>query len=73
MDAVLRGKNRELNKRFMAMANHYVFEPIACTPASGLEKGQVESQVRFLRNNLFLPMLSFILAVNAHLIGAKMH
>lgn len=59
VDAVLRGKNREFNKRFMAMANHYVFEPIACTPASGWEKGQVESQVRFLRNNLFLPMLSF--------------
>jgi len=59
VDAVLRGKNRDFNKRFMAMANHYVFEPIACTPASGWEKGQVESQVRFLRNNLFLPMLSF--------------
>ncbi len=59
VDAVLRGKNRDFNKRFMAMANHYVFEPIACTPASGWEKGQVESQVKFLRNNLFLPMLSF--------------
>jgi len=59
VDAVLRGKNRDFNKRFMAMANHYVFEPIACTPASGWEKGQVESQVRFLRNNLFLPMPSF--------------
>ena len=46
VDAVLRGKNRDFNKRFMAMANHYVFEPIACTPASGWEKGQVESQVR---------------------------
>jgi transposase len=34
VDAVLRGKNRDFNKRFMAMANHYVFEPIACTPAS---------------------------------------
>jgi transposase len=59
VDAVLRGKSREFNQRFMAMANHYVFEPIACTPASGWEKGQVESQVKFLRNNLFLPMLSF--------------
>lgn len=59
VDAVLRGKNRDFNQRFMAMANHYVFEPIACTPASGWEKGQVESQVKFLRNNLFLPMLSF--------------
>jgi hypothetical protein len=58
VDAVLRGKNRDFNKRFMAMANYYVFEPIACTPASGWEKGQVESQVKFLRNNLFLPMLS---------------
>ncbi|WP_145111876.1 hypothetical protein, partial [Cereibacter sediminicola] len=27
---------------FMAMTNHYVFEPTFCNPASGWEKGQVE-------------------------------
>jgi len=35
--------------------NHYVMEPVACTPASGWEKGQVENQVQFLRGRLFTP------------------
>ena len=24
---------------FIVLANHYLFEPVACTPASGWEKG----------------------------------
>tara|TARA_R110002110_G_scaffold152752_7_gene345616 strand:- start:4301 stop:4534 length:234 start_codon:yes stop_codon:yes gene_type:complete len=39
--------------------NHYVIEPVACTPASGWEKGQVENQVQFLRGELFCPRLAF--------------
>ncbi|MBE0791991.1 IS21 family transposase, partial [Escherichia coli] len=34
-------------------------EPVACTPASGWEKGQVERQVRTLRKQLFEPTLAF--------------
>jgi hypothetical protein len=33
------------NRRFMQMCSHYLVEPVACTPASGWEKGQVENQV----------------------------
>jgi len=28
------------------MCGHYLVDPVACTPASGWEKGQVENQVR---------------------------
>ena len=53
---VLVGKNREFNRRFMEMCSHYLFEPIACTPASGWEKGQVENQVETGRRNFFTPL-----------------
>jgi len=56
---VLTGKNRTFNRRFLNLASHYLFEPVACTPAAGWEKGQVESQVRFIRNRLFVPRLKF--------------
>ena len=45
VETVFSGKQRLFNRRFMALANHYLFEPIACTPASGWEKGQVKNQV----------------------------
>jgi len=36
------GKERVFNRRFLVMANHYMVEPTACSPAAGWEKGQVE-------------------------------
>jgi transposase len=56
---VLMGKDRNFNQRFQSLASHYLFEPIACTPAAGWEKGQVESQVKFIRHRLFVPRLKF--------------
>jgi len=53
------GKEREFNAQFLALMNHYMIEPVACTPASGWEKGQVERQVRTLRKQVFEPMLAF--------------
>ena len=53
---VLIGKNRDFNKRFAELASHYLFEPIACTPAAGWEKGQVENQVNTSRCNFFSPL-----------------
>jgi hypothetical protein len=35
-----RGKERQINARFAAMASHYLFEPEFCNPASGWEKGR---------------------------------
>jgi transposase len=59
VDAILVGKERRFNRRFMALANHYLFEPVACTPASGWEKGQVENQVGNIREWLFTPRPRF--------------
>jgi hypothetical protein len=39
------------------MCGHYLVEPIACTPASGWEKGQVENQVGVVRERFFTPRL----------------
>ena len=41
VDSVLSGKARQFNRHFLALANHYLFEPVSCTPAAGREKGQV--------------------------------
>ena len=35
VEAIFTGKERQFNRRFMVLANHYLFEPVACTPASG--------------------------------------
>ncbi len=56
---ILMGKDRTFNRRFQNLASHYLFEPIACTPAAGWEKGQVESQVKFIRHRFFVPRLKF--------------
>jgi hypothetical protein len=56
VDAVFVGKERRFNRRFLTLANHYLFEPVACTPESGWEKGQVENQVGNIREWLFTPL-----------------
>ena len=69
VDRVGRGKERQVNARFLAMTNHYVFEPTFCSPASGWEKGQVEKNVQDSRPRLWLPIPSFpdLAALNAWL------
>ena len=52
---ILLGKARTFNRRFQQLASHYLVEPVACTPAAGWEKGQVENQVQFMRKRLFVP------------------
>ena len=59
VDTVYAGKERQFNRRFLTLANHYLFEPVACTPASGWEKGQVENQVGNVREWLFTPLARF--------------
>jgi len=53
VDRVGRGKQRDVNARFLAMTSHYVFEPEFCNPAAGWEKGQVEKNVRDARHRLW--------------------
>lgn len=59
VDRVGRGKERQINIRFLAMTNHYVFEPEFCNPAAGWEKGQVEKNVRDSRHQLLQEMPDF--------------
>jgi len=53
VDRVGRGKERQINMRFLAMTNHYVFGPEFCNPAAGWEKGQVEKNVRDARHRFW--------------------
>jgi transposase len=53
----LAGKERVYNRRCLQMCGHYLVDPVACTPASGWEKGQVENQVGLVREHLFTPRL----------------
>ena len=57
VEAILVGKERAYNRRFLQMCAHYLVEPVACTPASGWEKGQVENQVGLVRERFFSPRL----------------
>ena len=57
VDAVFVGKDRQYNRRFLRMCGHYLVDPVACTPASGWEKGQVENQVGLVRERFFTPRL----------------
>ena len=55
VDTVFVGKERAYNRRFLQMCSHYLVDPVACTPAAGWEKGQVENQVGTTRERLFAP------------------
>ena len=55
VETILVGKERAYNRRFLQMCGHYLIDPVACTPASGWEKGQVENQVGLVRERFFTP------------------
>jgi transposase len=57
VDAIFVGKERAYNRRFQQMCGHYLVEPVACTPAAGWEKGQVENQVGVVRQRFFAPRI----------------
>ena len=57
VDSVCIGKDRQYNRRFLRMCGHHLVDPVACTPASCWEKGQVENQVGLVRERFFTPRL----------------
>src|SRR5437879_11722530 len=59
VEAIFVGKARRYNRRFLQMCSHHLIDPVACTPASGWEKGQVENQVGLVRQRFFTPRLRF--------------
>ena len=69
VQSIGRGKEREYNRKFLQLASHYLFEPCACTPSSGWEKGRVERQIGANRKSIFTPYLRFanLKELNEHL------
>ena len=59
VDTIFVGRERAYNRRFQQMCGHYLVDPVACTPASGWEKGQVENQVGVIRRRFFVPRPRF--------------
>jgi transposase len=55
IETIFVGRERAYNRRFMQMCSHYLVDPVACNPASGWEKGQVENQVGLVRERFFAP------------------
>lgn len=57
VNKILGGKERQFNSRFNQLCSHYLYEPVACNPAAGWEKGQVENQAGVLRKRFFSPQI----------------
>jgi transposase len=69
VETIFIGKQRLYNRRFLQMCSHYLVDPVACTPASGWEKGQVENQVGLVRERFFIddaPSLACVLETKRH-------
>lgn len=54
---VLAGRDRDLTMGFDAFRGAYPFVAEFCAPAKGWEKGSVEGGVKYVRSNVFRPML----------------
>lgn len=53
---VLKGRDREMQEKFMAFAAHYGFKAEFCAPGKGNEKGGVERDVRTTQQEVFAPI-----------------
>lgn len=57
--AVVKSRNKHeetvFTNEFLQFSNHYRFEPQACNPYSGNEKGSVENKVGYVRYNFITP------------------
>ncbi len=49
VDTIMVGRAHAYNRHLQQMCSHYLVDPVACTPASGWGKGQVENQVDLVR------------------------
>jgi hypothetical protein len=67
--AILQGRERTLNPRYLALASHYNFEPLFCLPARGNEKPHVENRVKNLQRRWAtpVPQAADLSALNQHL------
>jgi transposase len=54
--SILLGRERRLHPRYAALASHYVFNPLFCTPRRGNEKPDVENTVRAVQRRFSTPI-----------------
>jgi transposase len=54
--AILAGRQRKLQARYLALTSHYNFEPLFCMPARGNEKPHVENRVKNLQRRWATPV-----------------
>lgn len=68
---ILRGYQREETERMLLFRSHWGFQSEYCNPASGNEKGGVESEVGWFRRNWLVPVpeAADLLKFNAQLLG----
>ena len=66
VDKVKKGKQREVNAKFMAMVSHYLYAAEFCNVAAGWEKGQIEKNVQDSRRRVWqdVPECANLLALN---------
>ena len=53
---ILRGRDRQVNVRYSALASHYGFEPLFCMPRTATEKPAVEHKVYDLQRRWCTPV-----------------
>ena len=53
---ILRGRQRQMNVRYAALASHYGFEPLFCMPAAATEKPAAEHKVYVLQRRWCTPV-----------------
>ena len=53
---IFKGRERKPNERYAALASHYAFDPLFCTPACGNEKPYVEHRVYDLQRRFATPV-----------------
>ena len=53
---ILRGRERQVNPRYAALASHYVFDPQFCMPALGNEKPDAEGAVKAVQRRFATPV-----------------
>jgi hypothetical protein len=66
---ILRGRERTLHPRYVALASHYTFAPRFCMPATPTEKPRVEKRVQDLQRQWATPVpcVHDLTELNAHL------
>jgi transposase len=53
---ILQGRERQLHRRYAALASHYVFDPLFCMPARGNEKPDAEGTVKAVQRRFATPV-----------------